>query len=386
MRDTQYFSKLPGFLSWKRGRTTARGATRRLSPFKIESLEPRILLSADLGSALSVAEILNSPTVGNQQAVVQNVQASQPVVASTSTTPAPPPPTTSVSANWYVSTTGSDSGTGRTVDTPFRTISNAVSVARPGDVILVRGGVYSEYVTIANSGTSSSPITLASYPGETAILDGSSRTPNPNIPITNYSGRQPRLLLVTGSHVIVKDLEIRNSADIGVEVDGNNVLLDHLHVHDTYYAGVTFWASQESTVQNSTVHDAFDNNSLGDSGENADGINAGGFSTRLTIRNNECYHDSDDGIDLGNSTNVLVEGNHLHHNGYGLGGDGEGAKVLNGTNNTLQNNIAHDQRIGFDSGESGGNFFYNNTAYNNYQTNYIEYYGNTSVNTGNSWN
>jgi len=191
---------------------------------------------------------------------------------------------------------------------------------------------------------------------------------------------------VTGSHVIVKDLEIRNSADIGVEVDGNNVLLDHLHVHDTYYAGVTFWASQESTVQNSTVHDAFDNNSLGDSGENADGINAGGFSTRLTIRNNECYHDSDDGIDLGNSTNVLVEGNHLHHNGYGLGGDGEGAKVLNGTNNTLQNNIAHDQRIGFDSGESGGNFFYNNTAYNNYQTNYIEYYGNTSVNTGNSWN
>ena len=88
MRDIQYFSKLRDFLSGKRGRNIARGATRRLSPFKIESLEARVLLSADLGVALSVAEILNSPTVGNQQAVVQNVQVSQSVVASTSTTPA----------------------------------------------------------------------------------------------------------------------------------------------------------------------------------------------------------------------------------------------------------------------------------------------------------
>lgn len=246
--------------------------------------------------------------------------------------------------------------------------------------------MYGEYIKMANSGTSTSPITLSSYPGETAILDGSSRTPNPNNPITNWSGRQPPLLTVAGSHVIVKDLEIRNSADIGVEVDGNNVLLDHLNVHNTYYAGVTFWATHDCTIQNSTVHDAYDYSNLGDSGENADGINAGGFSTRLTIRNNECYHNSDDGIDVGDSTYVLVEGNNLHHNGYGLGGDGEGGKVLNGTENTFQNNIAHDQRIGFDSGESGGNFFYNNTAYNNYQTNYIEYYGNTSSNTGNSWN
>ena len=130
--------------------------------------------------------------------------------------------------------------------------------------------------------------------------------------------------------------------------------------------------------------DAYDRDLI-DNG-NADGIGANGVSERLTIRNNECYHNSDAGIDTGNATYSLIEGNNCHHNGYGLAGDGEGCKVLNGSNNTFRNNVAHDQRVGFDSGENGGNFFYNNTAYNNYQTNYIEYNGNTSVNTGNSWN
>ena len=78
MGDTQYFSKLRGFLSGKRRRKTARAGTRRTSRFGLESLEARVLLSADLSGTMSVADILKSP-IGAQQAVIQNVQPSQAI-------------------------------------------------------------------------------------------------------------------------------------------------------------------------------------------------------------------------------------------------------------------------------------------------------------------
>jgi parallel beta-helix repeat protein len=341
----------------------------------------RIYKTLFANNSLTLMATTPAITVGTATA-----STSTPAPTPTPTPASTPSPTTLASASWYVSTTGSDSSDGRTLDTPFRTIGNAVSVVQPGDVIFVRGGVYGEYIKITNSGSSDRPITLSGYPGETAIIDGSGRTPDPSLPRAGYGDKIPATITVTGNYITVQNLEVRNSASWGILVQySHNVLLNALHIHDTYLSGVYFWATQDCTIQNSTVHDAYDYNNLGYSGGNADGIGVNGFSTHLTIRNNECYHNSDDGIDVGNSTYALVEGNHCHHNGFDQG-DAEGCKVLNGTNNTFQNNVAHDQRIGFDSGNNGGNFFYNNTAYNNYQTDYIEYYGNTSVNTGNSWN
>src|SRR4051812_1778698 len=71
MGNPQYFSKFTGLL-FARGMENAR--PRRSSPFRLESLEARVLLSGDLGGAMSVADILNSSTFGGQQAVVQNTQ------------------------------------------------------------------------------------------------------------------------------------------------------------------------------------------------------------------------------------------------------------------------------------------------------------------------
>lgn len=44
---------------------------------------------------------------------------------------------------------------------PFRTISRAASIARPGDYVTVMSGTYTESVDVANSGTPSQPITFA---------------------------------------------------------------------------------------------------------------------------------------------------------------------------------------------------------------------------------
>lgn len=308
------------------------------------------------------------------------------ITVATAPTPMPtptPPLTTSVSAIWYVSTTGSDSNDGRSVDTSFRQIGRAVSMAGPGDVILIRSGVYDEYIKIANSGTSSSPITLSGYPGESVIVDGSSIAPDPTVWIGDYN--KPPVIDVAGSYVVVKDLEIRNGAGFGILVTGNNVLLDRLHVHHNYLSNIHFWATHDCTVQNSTVHDANDYNNTSYSGGNADGISDNGFSERLTIRNNESYHNSDDGIDTWDTSHNLIEGNNSHDNGWDYG-DGEGIKTGPGGSNVYRNNISHSNKTwGFDAGLTGGNEYYHNTAYENGGAPFKAWSG-SNIQVGNSWN
>ena len=75
-------------------------------------------------------------------------------------------------ANYYVSTTGSDSNSGSSLTSPFLTIQRAASVAQAGDNVYVRGGTYRETVTIANSGTASAPIAFQPYNNEPVTISG----------------------------------------------------------------------------------------------------------------------------------------------------------------------------------------------------------------------
>jgi hypothetical protein len=70
----------------------------------------------------------------------------------------------------YVSVRGSDDDPG-SLSRPWRTITFAASRLRPGDTLLVRGGTYLERPTVAASGTAGAPITIQSYPGESAVID-----------------------------------------------------------------------------------------------------------------------------------------------------------------------------------------------------------------------
>jgi hypothetical protein len=74
-------------------------------------------------------------------------------------------------ANYYVATNGSNSNSG-TLNQPLRTIQQAANMAQPGDNIYVRGGTYRETVSVARSGTSSSPITFQPYAGEQVTITG----------------------------------------------------------------------------------------------------------------------------------------------------------------------------------------------------------------------
>src|SRR5690349_19553033 len=88
-----------------------------------------------------------------------------------------------LSRSWFVSTIGNDSAAG-TLAAPFRNIQRAASLAQPGDSIYIRGGVYHEIVTPAQSGTSAAPITYMPYGSETVTIDGA----DPISGWSNYSG------------------------------------------------------------------------------------------------------------------------------------------------------------------------------------------------------
>lgn len=87
-----------------------------------------------------------------------------------------------------VSTRPMSAGTGRFVDAqrgddshagspeaPWRTLQFALRQLRPGETLYLRGGVYREHVSLLRSGTAEAPITIRSYPGEQAIIDGGLR-------------------------------------------------------------------------------------------------------------------------------------------------------------------------------------------------------------------
>lgn len=118
-----------------------------------------------------------------------------------------------LSQTYYVSATGSDSGTG-TLASPFKTIAKAVSVVQAGETIYVRGGTYSltATITLNKSGTENARISLLAYPGEKPVLDFSAQT---------LSGSN-RGVVLTGSYWLVRGLDITGAGDNGMLISGGN--------------------------------------------------------------------------------------------------------------------------------------------------------------------
>ena len=75
-------------------------------------------------------------------------------------------------ANYYVSTTGSDTTGNGSLSNPYKTIQKGANVAQAGDNVYVRGGTYRETVTVAHSGSSGSPITFQPYNNEQVTITG----------------------------------------------------------------------------------------------------------------------------------------------------------------------------------------------------------------------
>jgi hypothetical protein len=136
--------------------------------------------------------------------------------------------------SYYVSTTGSDTSGAGTLASPWRTIQHAANMVRAGDTVNVRGGSYNESVTIGASGSvSAGLITFQSYPGETAIVDGTGLSiPNNQNGLINIANQS--YLLVQGLEIRNYKSTRRNVVPVGIWVTGAGSNLQFLnnHIHD----------------------------------------------------------------------------------------------------------------------------------------------------------
>jgi hypothetical protein len=187
-----------------------------------------------------------------------------------------------VGATYYVSKKGSDSNPG-TMHSPWLTIQHAANSVSAGATVYVFEGVYNESVNFPTSGTASAPITFQSYPGDTAVIDGTGLKAKGTQGLINIAGSR--------SYLSINGFEIRNyTTDSAADVP----------------TGV--WITGSGTgiqILNNRIHNI---TTKSEKNGNAFGISVYGTSktpiTQLVISGNEVYD-----LRTGESESVNVDGN-----------------------------------------------------------------------------
>ncbi len=242
-----------------------------------------------------------------------------------------------VGAIYYVSTTGNDRSPG-TFSLPWATVQHAANTVKAGATVYVFGGVYNESVNFPSSGTPWSPITFRSYPGQTAVIDGTGVNCCTSNPASSGNGTQGLITIVNQSYIIIGGFEIRNFTT------SNAALVP---------TGVWITGSGKGVqILNNRVHNI---TTKSETNGNAFGISVYGTSkapiAQLVINGNEVYD-----LRTGNSESVNVDGNVTHF--------------------AINNNLVHDNDnigiaaigyedvgpVGYDEamhGEISGNTIYN---------------------------
>jgi hypothetical protein len=134
---------------------------------------------------------------------------------------------------WYVSPSGSDSNDGKKRGTAFKTIQKAADLTEPGDVVIVRDGIYTVpkgdfALTISRSGTAGKWITFRSENRHGAVIDG-----------RDLATRYGILLKAPVSFIRIEGFEIRNFRSMGIFAGGYNqegvgshdIVIKNNHIH-----------------------------------------------------------------------------------------------------------------------------------------------------------
>ena len=189
---------------------------------------------ADARTAESASSLAPESTVGTRDSSTTSSTRHATTTSSSTRAPVPQPSTPRPSSTVSVPPTtlgtpppaphpvGAASGKcDATISAPA-SVSSAENAAVAGEVLCLHGGVYTQVVNLSHSGTSASPITVTSYPGETAILDGSGAS----------LGSSNGIVTMSGSYVTLSNVELRNSSGRGVSVTGTGDIVSDNKFHD----------------------------------------------------------------------------------------------------------------------------------------------------------
>ena len=132
-------------------------------------------------------------------------------------------------AGFHAATDGTPAGDGSaTAPWDLATALLAPPGVQPGDTIWLHGGVYAGGFVAKLDGAEGAPITVRSWPGEWATIDGQGTT-EPTLQIYHHDVTFQDLEIMNGDPDRVTD----TGRPSGIYVEAKNVKLVHLVVHDT---------------------------------------------------------------------------------------------------------------------------------------------------------
>jgi hypothetical protein len=251
-------------------------------------------------------------------------------------------------ATYYVATNGNDNAAG-TIGAPWASVLKAFQTANAGDTVYFRQGAYTVteiHTSSYHNGTSGSPITFMSYPGETATWSSSVTYPSAAIWLDMNYVTVKNLSFTCPTRFFA--LAYDSGSVVGFTADGNTFTIgssatDNSAAIQIYPAASTITITNNRFIgpgQNVTIY------------QNA--IQA--FRTqRLVIRNNE-FSGWSIGIFMKHS-NVLSDTgcdwsyNYFHDNNFGISSTCNYCKM---ENNIFKNSSNHHIYMDDDGGSGDG--------------------------------
>lgn len=297
---------------------------------------------------------------------------------------------------------------------PYSTLQAGANVAQPGDTVLVKAGTYhaptggytTPVLTIVTSGTANAPIRFQNFNNAKVILDAEAVTS------ANDNGHRRGIEIgAPYSHVEFAGFLIRNAFREGIDIKGQNILLEDCIVENCGLnstngesAGIKFDGSQFVTIRRCVARHCY--NGFGarhakdtliedclshDNGVALNGTvlyaeNGNGFQTGVARNGSDRVHfkrciainNADDGWDMSHSRDCTLDGCiAMNQNSLNLpDGDGGGYKIGNDQNESnpmmqmrrmlVRNSIAIGNKAnGIDPRDGIDGIFYNNTTYGN---------------------
>ena len=285
---------------------------------------------------------------------------------------------------YYVSNSGSDSNSGTSQSSPWKTIAKVqrfLGNLRPGDrVLFERGGIWYEQLNVDNvNGASGLPITFGNYgSGNLPVIDGGG-TKSGNM----VNGGRDWCIGGSGSkmsYLTIDGFECRNTsaygvAFVGVSGGSAGIIVQNCYIHDTGN-GDTGYHNQLMFAEYNYGHaygTKFLNNKVGNCyGHNC--IQIHGDTGSPLIQGNECYSFSHNCIDVKYVQGALVD-NNIVHDGLGIQQYENAFYLQNETTSytadvSWTHNVVYGSNIttAFQCQEAGGPVtcrVYNNTVYAN---------------------
>lgn len=245
-------------------------------------------------------------------------------------TTAATPKATINSTTYYISPNGSDSNPG-TIDQPFKSLMKAQSIASPGDIVYIRGGVYNDFTSARTDNIyhyvndfTKSGITYEAYPGDTRPVFDFKNVPTDRRVAAFFIDPSATGLTFKGFDVIgVKVGDQKQSEAFNIRGNAN---FENMAAHDNEANGFYFNVHGSGTVINS---DAYNNiGPTNTSAGNTDGFGAHGDA--VAFINDRAWNNSDDGFDSINSYGPVIYDHDWSFNNQGNQngiGDQNGFKV-----------------------------------------------------------